>query len=242
MAYQCSERTIRRHLEKATKAEQNVFPNAVNIVMDTTHFKQRFAVLVLMDSLSSKPIYFRFIPAEKNQYYFEAIAELLEKGVAIQSITCDGRRGLLNAYPYIPTQMCHFHQIGRGIFYLTKSPKSKAGKALLALYYSLKSYSQKSLTQALSEWLNRHRDYFNERSEADSKRFKHKRLRSAYWSLKRSIDYLFTYQKYPELNIAHTTNLVESFFKQMKAKLAPHQGLTDEHKMMFIKDFICQKS
>ncbi|ASU15662.1 transposase [Actinobacillus pleuropneumoniae] len=99
--------------------------------MDTTHFKQRFAVLVLVDSLSSKPVYFRFIPAEKNQYYFEAISELMEKGIKIQSITCDGRRGLLNAYPDIPTQMCHFHQVGRGIFYLTKSPKFPAGKALL---------------------------------------------------------------------------------------------------------------
>lgn len=67
------------------------------------------------------------------------------------------------------------------------------------------------------------------------------RLRSAYWSLKCSINYLFTYHAYPELNIAHTTNLVESFFRQMKAKSAPHQGLTDEHKMMFIKDFFAKR-
>ncbi|WP_428981826.1 hypothetical protein [Mannheimia indoligenes] len=142
--------------------------------MDTTHFKQRFAVLVLMDSLSSKPIYFRFIPAEKNQYYFEAIAELVKKGVKIQSITFDGRRGLLNAYPHIPTQMCYFHQIGRGIFYLTKSPKSEAAKALLSLYYSLKFQTQETLTLELSQWLNKHKDYFNERAETDSRRFKHK--------------------------------------------------------------------
>lgn len=210
--------------------------------MDTTHFKQRFAVLILMDSLSLKPIYFRFISAEKNQYYFDAISALIEKGINIQSITCDGRRGLLNAYPNIPTQMCHFHQIGRGIFYLTKSPKSEAGKELLSLYYSLKFQTQETLTLALSVWLNKHKGYFNERSATKPKRFKHKRLRSAYWSLKRSINYLFTYQAYPELNITHTTNLVESFFRQMKAKLVPHQGLTDEHKMMFIKDFVCQKS
>lgn len=117
-----------------------------------------------MDSLSSKPIYFRFIPAEKNRYYFEVISELIEKGIKIQSITCDGRRGLLNAYPHIPTQMCHFHQIGWGIFYLTKSPKSEAGKALLSLYYSLKFQTQETLDLALSEWLNEHKNYFNERS------------------------------------------------------------------------------
>ncbi|WP_442914794.1 IS256 family transposase, variant Zn-binding type [Mannheimia sp. USDA-ARS-USMARC-1261] len=179
--YQCSERTIRRHLEKATKAEQKSLPQTVNIVMDTTHFKQRFAVLILMDSLSLKPIYFRFISAEKNQYYFDAISALIEKGINIQSITCDGRRGLLNAYPNIPTQMCHFHQIGRGIFYLTKSPKSEAGKELLSLYYSLKFQTQGTLTLALSVWLNKHKGYFNERSATNPKRFKHKRLRSAYW-------------------------------------------------------------
>lgn len=124
--YQCSEQTIRRHLEKATKAEQKSLPQIVNIVMDTTHFKQRFAVLLLMDSLSLKPIYFRFFPAEKNQYYFDAISALIEKGIKIQSITCDGS------------------------FHLTKSPKSEAGKELISLYYSLKFQTQETLTLAIS--------------------------------------------------------------------------------------------
>ncbi|WP_373818146.1 hypothetical protein [Glaesserella sp.] len=34
-------------------------------------------------------------------------------------------------------------------------------------------------------------------------------------------------------------NLIESFFRLMKAKLVSHQGLSDEHKIMFIKNFIC---
>ncbi|OAQ15176.1 hypothetical protein F480_01105 [Bibersteinia trehalosi Y31] len=124
--------------------------------------------------------------------------------------------------------MCHFHQIGRGIFYLTKSSKSESGKELLSLYNSLKHQMLETLQQTLSQWLNKHKEYFNERSENNLRCFKHKRLRSAYWRLKRSINYLFTYQRYPELDVAHTTNLVESFFRQMNAKLVSHQGLTDE--------------
>lgn len=234
----CSVRTIQRHIQKARKAEPKPLPAVVNIIMDTTHFKRRFAVLILMDSLSKQPVYSRFIPAEKNIYYVEAIDELIKKGIKIQSITCDGRRGLLNAYPQIPTQMCHFHQIGRAIFYLTKKPKSEAGQALLKLSYHLKSHTKETFGEALKQWLKAYSEFFNERSDVNPKRFKHRTLRSAYWSLKRNMEYLFIYQEYATLNIPRTTNRLESFFKEMKSKLSAHAGLSDNNKMMFLKDFI----
>lgn len=48
--YDCSIRTIQRHLQKAHKAEIRDYPTTVNIVMDTAYFKRRFGVLVLFDS------------------------------------------------------------------------------------------------------------------------------------------------------------------------------------------------
>lgn len=210
--------------------------------MDTTHFKRRFAVIVLMDSLTKKVLYFRFIPQEKNLYYKESIFHLIEKGIYLQSITCDGRRGVLQGFPAIPTQMCLFHQIGRMIFYLTRKPKSDAGQTRLVLSYSLKEHTQESFKIALEEWYEQHQAYLDERSETNQKRFKHRKLRSAYRSLKCSINYLFTYQKHPSLHISETTNLLEGLFKEMKATLTPHQGLSDNNKMMFIKDFLNRKS
>ena len=45
----------------------------------------------------------------------QAVAALQEKGVVIQSIICDGKSGLLGAFPDIPVQMCQFHQIKIGV-------------------------------------------------------------------------------------------------------------------------------
>lgn len=166
----------------------------------------------------------------------------MEKGIEIQSITCDGRRGLLHAYPHIPTQMCQYHQLGRAIFYLTRKPKSEAGKALLAISYELKTHTYDSLKIALKEWLEIYHTYFNERSEVNPKYFKHRKLRSAFRSIERHLPYLFTYKKYPSLNIPRTTNRLASFFKLMKSKLVPHAGLSDKNKFMFLKDFINQRT
>lgn len=191
---------------------------------------------------NQKSALFSIYSSRKNLYYKEAIFHLNEKGIYLQSITCDGRRGVLQGLLAIPTQMCLFHQIGRMIFYLTRKPKSDAGQTRLVLSYSLKEHTQESFKIALEEWYEQHQAYLNERSETNQKRFKHRKLRSAYRSLKCSINYLFTYQKYLSLHISETTNLLEGLFKEMKAKLTPHQGLSDNNKMMFIKDFLNRKN
>ncbi len=72
--------------------------------------------------------------------------------------------------------------------------------------------------------------------------FKHRNIRSAYRSLKCNIDYLFTFEKYPELEMEKTTNRLESLFGELKRKLSNHNGLTKHHKIMFIKDFLNKKS
>ncbi|MWQ31317.1 hypothetical protein F9860_08860, partial [Glaesserella parasuis] len=72
--------------------------------------------------------------------------------------------------------------------------------------------------------------------------YKHRNVRSAYHSFKRYMDYLFTYEKHDDLNIEKTTNRLENLFGQPKEKLSHHAGLTKQHKIMFIKDFLNKKS
>ncbi|MDD2166988.1 hypothetical protein [Glaesserella parasuis] len=64
-----------------------------------------------MDSLSKKVVYHRVIKTEKDVYYRIAFNSFRMKGYNIQSITCDGRRGLLKDLLDTPTQMCHFHMV-----------------------------------------------------------------------------------------------------------------------------------
>ncbi|MBN6078858.1 transposase [Aggregatibacter actinomycetemcomitans] len=83
----------------------------MNILADVTFFGRDFSVLVLLDSLSGKVIYHQIVKTEKDVYYKMAFNRLIEKGYVIQSITCDGRRGVLKDLFNTPTQMCQFHMV-----------------------------------------------------------------------------------------------------------------------------------
>jgi hypothetical protein len=67
-------------------------------------------------------------------------------------------------------------------------------------------------TDAFDEWHKKWHEFLKERTvEPITGRwhYTHKRLRSAYRSLKTNLPYLFTYQKYPELNFAHLKELIQ---------------------------------
>ena len=107
----CSCKTIYRHLRRARIRETFPQPAKANIIMDTTCFGHSFGVMVLMDSISGQALSVREVKHETNALYTEALNALREKGVVIQSIVCDGRKGLLQLFPEIPAQLCQFHQI-----------------------------------------------------------------------------------------------------------------------------------
>jgi hypothetical protein len=57
-----------------------------------------------------------------------------------------------------------------------------------------------------------------------NRHYTHKRLRSAYRSLRLNLPCLFTYQKYPELNIPNTTNSLDGCFAYLKKIVRVHRG------------------
>ena len=66
--------------------------------MDTTYFGRSFGIMVLMDSISGKTLFVSKVKYETNELYFTAIGSLKAKGIEIQSIVCDGRRGLAQMF------------------------------------------------------------------------------------------------------------------------------------------------
>jgi len=53
-------------------------------------------------------------------------------------------------------------------------------------------------------------------------------MRSAYNSLKKNLPFLYTYQKYPELNIPNTTNSLDGYWSRLKNLLSAHRGKSKE--------------
>ncbi|HDR1925604.1 TPA: transposase [Pasteurella multocida] len=245
--YQCSIKTIQRYIYKAPKSISNppIFTH-LNIIMDTTFFGREFGILVMMDSLSEKVIYHQIVKTELDEYYQIVLNKLREKGYIIQSVTCDGRRELLKDLFNTPTQMCYFHLVAMVMRKLRKKHKSVAGKELKTLVKTLKDSTKNEFYRYLHQWYLTHQDFLNERSENSNEKgyfpYKHKGLRGALASLKYYERYLFTFEKYSDLNIEKTTNRLEGLFSELKRKLNNHNGLSKKRKIMFIKDFLNKNS
>ena len=198
--------------------------------------------MVLMDSISGKALFVSEVKHETNELYAQAIGSLKAKGIAIQSITCDGRRGLPQMFANmdIPVQLCQFHQVKTISRYLTRNPKTEAGKALWRLVLTLKSSTQSDFERNLEAWFERYQSYLNERTinpETGKARYTHQKLRSARSSLKRNLDGLFLFERYPELGIHNTTNLPDGAFAGLKRHLACYHGMSKDNKVRFIKDY-----
>lgn len=208
--------------------------------MDTTYFGRKFGVMVFKDSLTGKILYKQYVKQETNKLYHLGIEEIARRGIKIQSIICDGRKGLLQLLDGIPIQMCNFHQVAIIRRYLTKKPKMQASKELWEHVLLLVKTDKESFEGGLAAWHTKWNEFLNERKiDATGKsRYVHKRLRSAYRSLKTNLPWLFTWYDNMTLKIPNTTNAIDGHFADLKNKLRNHNGLSTTRKMKFIDEFL----
>ena len=218
---------------------QTSFPKVANVLMDTTYFGRTFGVMVFKDSLTNQILHKQYVKQETNKLYLSGIEELTRKGIHIQAVICDGRKGLLQLFGEIPVQMCNFHQVAIIRRYLTKKPKMQASKELWDLVLLLSKTDKESFEGGLSTWHIKWCSFLNERRiDAEGKsRYVHKKLRSAYRSLKTNLPWLFTWYEHFEKKIPNTTNAIDGHFSDLKNKLRNHNGLSIERKKKFIDEF-----
>ncbi|SUT86844.1 Uncharacterised protein [Actinobacillus ureae] len=115
--------------------------------------------MVFIDSFSTKVVYHQIVKTEKDIYYKKAINLLREKGYIIQSITCDGRRGLLKDLLNTPTQMCQFHLVAIVMRALRKKHQFHAGRELKTIIKTLKTSTKNEFYLRLHDWKIRHQDF-----------------------------------------------------------------------------------
>ena len=158
--------------------------------MDTTYFGRRFGLMVFMDNTTRTVLYYAIVSHETNSAYKQGIDYLKSLDVDIQSITCDGRRGLRTLFTSIPCQMCQFHQLQIVTRYLTRRPKNIASIELRQLSLKITQLNKADFIKHLDHWYLTHEYYLCERSiNTDTGRtwYTHKRLRSAYRSLRKIV-------------------------------------------------------
>jgi hypothetical protein len=177
---------------------------------------------------------------KRMPYTLQVLPKLYAEALRYKPIVCDGRQGLFGLFGDVPVQMCQFHQIQIVQRYLTRQPKTEAAKALKKLTLKLTKQTKAEFVVSLNEWYFQWSDYLNERSlslSTGKTHYTHKRLRSAYLSLKKHLPNLFVFETYKVLMIPNTTNALDGQFSDLKNKLCNHNGLSKPRKMKFIDGF-----
>jgi hypothetical protein len=191
-----------------------------------------------------KHIWWHEVEGERMSHYRYGRAILEEKGWAFLAAVVDGRRGFLKVFSDIPVQICQFHQIKQVTKYLTRKPKTEAGRELRTLVLMLTKTDEATFTKALEEWYAKYGGFIEEKTVSEflsgKKKwyYTHKNVRSAYRSLKTNLPHLFTYLKYPELNMPNTTNDLDGSFSSLKKKLGVHHGLRRDRRYKVISQLL----
>lgn len=193
---------------------------------------------MVRDPHMKQNLYWCEIQRENLQEYECARDTLEGLGYEINAVVVDGKRGLTRVFENMPVQMCHFHQKAIVRRYLTKSPRLRAGRELKDLSESIGKMCESCFALRLSQWHGKWSSFLSEKTVNEKTgrwHYAHRRLRSAYLSLKRNLPYLYTYMRYPELGIPNTTNTMEGTFSYLKGLVRVHRGIKADlkHKMIF---------
>ena len=193
--------------------------------------------------ISNKFIWWRFINRiEKLEYYELGFKWCREQGHIIKAVVSDGFKGLAKIITPTPFQICEVHIQRAVMTKLTKKPKSDAGTKLLALSKELCNLSSSDFIKELESWQEKHKDFLNEKTidENGKWRYTHARVRSAHYTFKRNLAYLFTYESLK--NLPKTNNALEGEFAHLKTALRAHNGLKLTNKMKFISHYFRMKN
>lgn len=208
---------------------------------DATFFDKAYGFLIYRIPELKKNAYFASLPYETIFEYQKGRIKVERDGFRIKAITLDGRPGVRNLFLDVPVQMCHFHQKQIIRRYLTGNPKLEASIELKAITDTLTTSDEKKFTTGFTSWCDKWDSFLKERTiDPDSGRwfYTHRRVRSARRSIKINLPYLFTYLKYPELDIPNTTNSLDGSFSFLKEKTNIHRGFTKELKEKIIEHIL----
>ena len=241
--FHLSPKTVRTYLDTYTLPEWSPAPRVMVAVADATMVGTVW-ILVIRDPHARENVYSKEIETEAISDYQEGFRDLEERRFIITAVVGDGRIMIPWLFPKVKMQMCHFHQEQIVIRYLTLNPELPASKELLLLIRTLPTNDEASFTDAFNLWCRTWHAFLNEKTRAESGRvsFTHKRVRSARDSIRHHLPYLFTFLKYPELNIPNTANSLDGSFKKVKMAVGIHSGQTHARKVKMVLSMLRKKS
>ena len=208
----------------------NISPQEIIGIFDATHIGENLLLAAREPNLKAN-LAWSWIESETKEAYASLKQNIESRGFKLLGVVLDGRTGIPRVFEGLPIQICQFHQLKIIQRKLTLRPETEAGQALLSIGLTIVKKDEKTLSKELGDWFEKYQNFIKEKSctiGTKKWRYTHRRVRSAYASLKRNLPYLYTYQKYPELKIPNTTNSLDGYWSRLKNLLSAHRGKTKE--------------
>jgi hypothetical protein len=240
--------TTRFHQYLSKPPVLSFYPSeSLYLLVDGTYFHKDICLIVYRDSQIKFTQLYRISDGEYYVEIKEDLENLLQLGVKIKSITCDGHKATLKAIKHtckeVIVQRCLVHIQRECRLWLTTHPKSNEGLTLLQIVHQLHLIENQAQYQdwlkQLLDWYELNEKYVNEKSMSMlSNRFwyKHKMVRKAFIHIKNALPNMFNYLQ--DDKIPKSTNGLESFFGHLKNHVLLHRGLTKNHRKNFIKWYL----
>lgn len=220
------------------------------LIIDATYFKKEFCLIDYYDYFLKRSQYYRLLKNENFDDIVYDLRYLKQQGLNVAGITSDGHKALTGAikqvFPDAIHQRCIIHIQRMSLIYLTRFPKSQAGKDLRILVKVLHKIDNKRKRniwiKCFNNWCQKYNSFLQEKSQSLSGRkwYTHKLIRRTRSLIKNALPDMFHYLD--NSNIQKSTNGLESRFSYLKNNLKIHRGLTNENRKKFILWYMFFKS
>lgn len=185
--------------------------------------------------------------AKKEGYktVYPWLQSLNEKGLNPRYVTMDGEQGVMRAikeiWPNIKIQRCLYHIQSEGMRWLRTYPKTQAGqdlRFLLSTLCSIQTVKERDLfIERFYQWLEHYLDFVQ---SLPKNQVAFKDLKRTITLIKNALPNMFHYLDDPYIH--KTTNALESFHSRLKSDYQRHRGLTQEHKIQYLKWYCYYKN
>lgn len=250
----CTVRTLWNHFERLWEFEpipsrrqpRIIAIDGVGIV------RHALVALVAQDVERSEPVWWQFATHESYGHWLLTLRAMRSKGICPAYAVSDGQRGLTKAlhvvWPNIKLQRCLTHVDRQARAWLTKSPQSAAGRALLLILgqlFDIRTRRQKRRwLRSYRRWRKKHDTFLKERTTGvRTKRrwwYTHRKLRAVRSLISNSLPHLFTFVRYPE--VPRTSNHIEGGVNsRLKDLLRIHRGMPAHHRRVLTAWYLARR-
>lgn len=248
----CSPSTTQRHFRVCWRDEPHppswIVPSRIVVLDGTSLVARQQVVLIAYGNGDVRQLSWAFTERETMTSW----SALLARIPAPRFVVCDGQKGLLKAirtqWPATLIQRCLIHIVRQSCAWLTRHPQTMAGQQLLYIMRALPAvrtrHQKRRWLHRFWNWCRKYELFLATRTRhpIDARRwwYTHRKLRRVRTLIERSLPYLFTFVRHPE--VPRTSNHVEGGINARLHELfRAHRGMSVSKKRVLTAYFLLSK-